>query len=230
MVKYYIKTGDCRITQRSILTNLKYLSKKYKIKYKALVTSIDNTFTEPITFTDCVAPDGTIYYNLPNITYKKLVYTQSTIKGKTIDSVVNNACILAIMNNENYDNIERMRYYILEIAGIYMNNKTLSTVTVNELLEECCCNLIGKIMNNTIEEEIKNQCIKNCRHKVVTKGPLTTSEKKSLSHIKFNYEERNYVIFLYGEGYSYRAIMREFEAKYDKKISLYGVQSIIKSA
>lgn len=229
MTEYYIKTGEYRITNASILTNLKYLSKKYEIDYKNLVFDIDNNFKEPITFRNCIGPNNEIYLNLPNKQYK-LVFNENTVKGKTIDSVVNNACILAIMNSEDIHDIERMRYYILEFAGSHLNNKTSSTVTVNELLFLCCCNLKGKITNNTIEDEILEQCRKNCKHKVVTKGQISSSEKKSLSHMKFGDEERDYVKFLFSEGYSYRAIIPEFEDRYNKKISLYGVQSIIKSS
>ena len=227
--EYYIKPGDFRISDRSLQTGLKYLSKKYSINYKNIRFQL--TFTETITFTNCYNKEKNVYYlTLPRYTYNALRFTE---KGIQIDRIVDNACILATINNENVYDCLRMRYYFLYIARKYAHNTKTSIITsdytINELLEKCCENLNTKILNKSVDLCTINQSIKNCRHKVITVGDIPSSEKKKLSHLKFNYEEEDYVKFLFSEGYSYRKIMECFKEKYDKSISIGNVSKIIKS-
>ena len=217
---YTIPTGNVPVTKNSIKVSLVSLSKEYQIQCK--IYSMDYMFNNPVTFTDCYNPQHGYYYCVPRRSYKLK-------KGYGVTGIVNNANILAAINNYPLVDVYKMRFWFLLIAYTY--GYTNKSITVNDLLT-LCCNIWKRMYENgVIESNMVKQSIKNKGHKTFTVGNTSVREKNRMSHeAKFSNEERDYVLYCINiEGWSYRKSQLEFINKYGKKISLKTIENIVKA-
>lgn len=227
MFEYYIKSGDFRITDKTLEKALKYLARKYSINYKNVV--FEPHYNSVITFKDCYNEETSQYYfKLPAFTYTGLRFMKKNIQ---VNRIVDNACILATINGENIFDVFKMRYYILWIARKYAHKTDkgliISDITINDLLSMCCENLQDKIDNGVIDKCTIEQSRKNCRNKVITVGNISSNEKNSLSHErKFTDEELHYIkCWRNIEGLSLRKTKTMFEEEFGKTISIKSIQN-----
>lgn len=85
-------------------------------------------------------------------------------------------------------------------------------------------NKVDDLYDNLIERSRKNR-----KRKVSTTGPISSNDKKSISHTgntKFTNEEIEYVKHLKSSNISIRNIKKSFEEKFKKKISIGKISEI----
>lgn len=217
---YTIPNGNVVITHDSLKISICSLSKEYQIQCK--IYSMAYKFNEPVTFTDCYNPQHGYYYCMPKYVYKLK-------KGYGVTGIVNNANILATINNFPLVDVYQMRFWFLLVAYTY--GYTNKDITINDLLMKCCAEWKKLYDDGIMLNCMLKQSIKNVGHKTFTVGNISATEKNRLSHdVKFNEEEREFVLFCKNvDELSYRKTKVEFELRYKKDISVKMIQDIVKA-
>ena len=216
---YTIPIGNVVVTHDSLKISIRSLSKEYQLQCK--IYSMAYKFNEPVTFTNCYNAQHGYYYSMPKYVYKLK-------KGYGVTGMVNNANILATINNYPLVDVYKMRFWFLLMAYTY--GYTNKDITINDLLTKCCVEWKKLYDDGTLVNHMLNQSIKNVGRKTFTVGNVSATEKNRLSHdVKFSEEEREFVLFCKNVNeLSYRKTKAEFESRYGKEISLKTMQDIVK--
>lgn len=213
---YTIPNGNVVVTHDSLKISIRSLSKEYQLQCK--IYSMAYKFNEPVTFTNCYNAQHGYYYSMPKYVYRLK-------KGYGVTGMVNNANILATINNYPLVDVYKMRFWFLLVAYAY--GYTNKDITINDLLTKCCVEWKKLYDDGTLVNHMLNQSIKNVGRKTFTVGNVSATEKNRLSHdVKFSEEEIHYIKCWRAEGLSYRKIQVEFKLTFDKPISYKSVYDI----